>query len=127
MHDNSTDLSAEFDTFLDGIDVPNLGPPRILSPDPDAWDSFLAGIAVPSPEAHATSSNPSDFEAAVAVPTQTTDSQSTSASSEGPHDSTADEYHPSPVQSPVLYIHPDDSSPDEEDGNFNGEISDGSG
>ena len=127
MSDNSADLSAEFNSFLNGIDVLNLGPPRIRSADPDAWDSFLAGIAVPSPRAHATSSDPSDSEAVVALPTQTTDSQSTSASSEGPHDSTADEYHPSPVQSPVLYIHPDDSSPDEEDGNSNGEISDGSG
>ena len=51
MSDNSTDLSAEFNSFLNGINVPNLGPPRIVSPDPNAWDSFLAGIAVPSPEA----------------------------------------------------------------------------
>ena len=48
MSDNSADLSAEFNSFLNGIDVPNLGPPRIRSADPDAWDSFLAGIAVPS-------------------------------------------------------------------------------
>ena len=77
-------------------------------------------------EAHATFSDPSDSEAVVAVPTQTTDSQSTSASSEGPHDSMADEYHLSPVQSPVLYT-VNNSSPDEKDRNFNGEISDGSG
>ena len=127
MSDNSTDLSAEFNSFLNGINVPNLGPPRIVSPDPNAWDSFLAGIVVPSPEAHATSSNPSDSEVVVAVPTQATDSQSTSASSKGPHDSMADGWYPSPVQSPVLYIHPDDSSLDDGDGDFNSEISDGSG
>jgi hypothetical protein len=98
-----------------------------VSPDHDAWDSFLGGIAVPSLAAHATFSDPSDSEAVVAVPAQTTDSQSTSASSEGPHDSTADKYHPSPVQSPVLYIHPDNSSLDEEDGDINSEISDKSG
>ena len=72
-------------------------------------------------------SDPSDSEVVVAVPAQTTDSQSTIASSEGPPDSTADKYHPSPVQSSVLYIHPDDSSLDDGDGDFNSEISDGSG
>jgi hypothetical protein len=47
------------------------------------------------------------------VPVSTSPSEPELSSSEPPQSSTGDEYHPSPVPSPVLYIPSCDSSPDE--------------
>ena len=78
---------------------------QTVSPNTEEWKSFLGSIpAVPK---------------ALTISIRTSESEPPTSSSEPPHqDSSGDDYHPSPVPSPVLYNPTGKSSPEEENGDF---------
>jgi hypothetical protein len=108
MSDNSGDVSEEFKSFLNSIDIQN----TVSAPTSDDGSDVSAEF-----ETFLNSIHTSNTQAT--LPDETTDSESASASPEGSHNPTEDEYHPSPVLSPVLYKH---SSSDEEVEDMTGKL-----
>jgi hypothetical protein len=102
MSDNSSDISEQWDTFLANIDT-QVERPQTTSPESGQWESFLADVRT------------SPWESV--MPVQTSESgRSDPEEDASPEED--DEYHPSPIPSPILYKSIGHSSLYEGNGDF---------
>jgi hypothetical protein len=125
MSDDSSDVSAQWNKLLASIDTQGVTiqttPSKTGESDSSdvsaQWNSLLASINPEGIVLQTTLSEAENLAVATSLtPVNTTDLLSTSP--EPMQNSTEDEYHPSPVPSPVLFDRTVNSSSEEESGDF---------